>query len=675
MVEARQGEGRSYVQYGLLALSLVSFIRKSVLPKKEPLNALSAFQAKTEPEHLTLSQKLARRIVSGALKQKDMDLEDIQKSQEKRAYEETLKVLPIGNESFVIHTEPEIPSINITSTRYVDGKVPEHFVEEVPTLETVAFENSKKPARLLVPAWESGMPLSVEYYLNSNVSYDRKDYDPQDIYTWKGTLDDVNFDTPETLNSHFNLSVPKNLDGGLIYMHLYMMTKAASNQIEDSQVIGKNTIQLSYRLKKLGKAKKSNLLSPESSDGEQFLYEENVPFWHPNITVYLGQPFGIVETDQVPSSMADLIATDESGLRDSLTGLGQRYFPPVLYFSFWQTTNSMIEITPDTEQLPVNLKIEIPVAWKFRVAATIMHGLKKQLFFGDSSEASASIFALDYYKNIWLGTNKWVLILTAVATALHSVLGVLALKNDATHWRVKQDQVGISLRGLGANILMQTITFLYLLDNSEGTSSTIYVSQALGILLECWKVSTILKFGQTTDQRPSENEVVRIPFYGGKYIVLCNKRPLTEEERKTQEYDAKAFQVLIWVFVPLILSYAGYSLAYGDYKSWYSFFVTVMVGVVYTYGFLIQLPSVYINYKLKSVAHMPKRAFAYKAVNTFIDDLFAYVTKMPWLHRLATLRDDVVFFIFLYQFWAYRVDYTRVNEFGESSATVNEKIE
>lgn len=38
---------------------------------------------------------------------------------------------------------------------------------------------------------------------------------------------------------------------------------------------------------------------------------------------------------------------------------------------------------------------------------------------------------------------------------------------------------------------------------------------------------------------------------------------------------------------------------------------------------------------------------------------------MPLLHRLATLRDDVIFFVYLYQAWAYRVDHSRVNEFGQ----------
>jgi hypothetical protein len=46
--------------------------------------------------------------------------------------------------------------------------------------------------------------------------------------------------------------------------------------------------------------------------------------------------------------------------------------------------------------------------------------------------------------------------------------------------------------------------------------------------------------------------------------------------------------------------------------------------------------------------------------------LFAIVIKMPTLHRLSCFRDDLVFFVFLYQRWVYRVDYSRVNEFGQS---------
>ena len=62
---------------------------------------------------------------------------------------------------------------------------------------------------------------------------------------------------------------------------------------------------------------------------------------------------------------------------------------------------------------------------------------------------------------------------------------------------------------------------------------------------------------------------------------------------------------------------------------------------------------------------MPAKAMTYKFLNTFIDDLFAFTIKMPTLHRLATLRDDVIFFVYIYQSYAYKVDHTRVNEFGQ----------
>jgi hypothetical protein len=39
---------------------------------------------------------------------------------------------------------------------------------------------------------------------------------------------------------------------------------------------------------------------------------------------------------------------------------------------------------------------------------------------------------------------------------------------------------------------------------------------------------------------------------------------------------------------------------------------------------------------------------------------------MPTSHRLACFRDDIVFFIYLYQRYLYPVDKTRVNEFGET---------
>jgi Cleft lip and palate transmembrane protein 1 (CLPTM1) len=185
--------------------------------------------------------------------------------------------------------------------------------------------------------------------------------------------------------------------------------------------------------------------------------------------------------------------------------------------------------------------------------------------------------------------------------------------------------------------------------------TTIVNRTGMGIVLELWKVTKTVN----VRIRPVPDSI--IPYR----IVFEDKHKLSETEEKTKEYDAIAFKYLYMVAVPLLLAYAIYSVIYEEHKSWYSFIITWLVGSVYAYGFLMMVPSLYINYRLKSVAHMPAKAMTYKFLNTFIDDLFAFTIKMPILHRLATLRDDVIFFVYLYQSYKYKVDYTRVNEFGQ----------
>ena len=38
---------------------------------------------------------------------------------------------------------------------------------------------------------------------------------------------------------------------------------------------------------------------------------------------------------------------------------------------------------------------------------------------------------------------------------------------------------------------------------------------------------------------------------------------------------------------------------------------------------------------------------------------------MPIMHRLSCFRDDIIFFIYIYQWWIYPVDHSRANEFGQ----------
>ncbi|KAJ8456024.1 hypothetical protein ONZ45_g18832 [Pleurotus djamor] len=234
---------------------------------------------------------------------------------------------------------------------------------------------------------------------------------------------------------------------------------------------------------------------------------------------------------------------------------------------------------------------------------------------------------------------------------------MLAFKSDVSHWREKKEMVGVSLRTIITNVIVQVIILLYLIDNNENTSWMILMGSGMGVLIEAWKITKAV-------------DIKVVPAPNGSFLPykldIKDKHVLSEDEKKTQEYDKLAFRYVSYVAIPTLTSaYTVYSLLYETHRGWYSFVISTLTSFVYMFGFVQLVPQLIINYKLKSVAHMPMKAMIYKTLSTVVDDLFAFCIKMPFLHRLACFRDDVVFLIFLYQRWIYRVDLKRVNEYGQ----------
>ncbi|KAL2871343.1 CLPTM1 family protein [Aspergillus lucknowensis] len=429
---------------------------------------------------------------------------------------------------------------------------------------------------------------------------------------------------------------------------------------------------LNQYLPKRKTKKLKNLLASSDEDEEE--EDDGLPdvsiasYYHPNFTISVIPDSANMKYRQIHPAIRRHTQLEATGARDS-SGQNGWYYPIVFLNTFWQLKTHMTELNSTVETVPLRFTLNNLQNWKFAMMASIDDNAKqtaRQAAFGGSTPGGGDGSEFEMIKEVLLDTNIWLLGTTGVVTILHMVFETLAFKNDISHWRKKKDVVGTSVRTILANVFMQAVIFLYLMDNSENTSWMILASQGFGIVLEAWKITKTVNVRLRPP--PAGSFFSFLPYV----IVFEDKHKLTDTEQKTKEYDEIAFRYLYIVAVPLLGAYAVYSLMYNSHKSWYSYIIETLVGSVYAYGFLMMVPSLYINYRLKSVAHMPGKALTYKFLNTFIDDLFAFTVKMPWLHRLATLRDDVIFFIWLYQSYKYKVDYTRVNEFGQGGDSDDE---
>lgn len=271
---------------------------------------------------------------------------------------------------------------------------------------------------------------------------------------------------------------------------------------------------------------------------------------------------------------------------------------------------------------------------------------------------------------MFVETNSTLLVVTIVVSILHLLFDLLAFKNDITFWSSLESTKGISVRSVAVQTAMELVVFLYLIDNE--TSILVLITVGGTILVNLWKLFRSWQLSNPLSRRAKAAATAAAASAksdgkgpGGKgsdkdaapppaaAVAAADEAALSEQELSAK-FDGIASQYLLLILGPAIVGYAAYSLLYEKHKGWYSWGLESGVNVVYAVGFMMMTPQLFLNYQYKSVDHLPWKALIYRALNTFIDDLFAFVITMPGLHRVAVFRDDVVFFIYLYQRWIYR---------------------
>jgi len=462
------------------------------------------------------------------------------------------------------------------------------------------------------------------------------------------------------LKDRFRQSVQNNAS---LYLDVYVLpVEAHASPDPSSKQFNKETVyhfrkMLTRYYPKRKVRKEHNLLAGDEEKEEQEVEEEIdpkdkiiVPYWHPNLTLALINETPDVAPRGLPVALAPYINFAPWTL-DPETNVRSLYYPIVYPNDFWLLRDQMTEMNTTTPELPLKVKMN-PMSWmRFQIYASVGYGFEQQ-----AANPTTGGGEIEEIKRMLIETNPILLVTTILVSILHTLFEFLAFKNDVSHWRKKDEFTGVSLRSIVTNVVVQLIVLLYLIDNSVETSWMILGSQGIGVLIEAWKITKAVDINLVETPAGS-----RLPYW----IKVTDKHVLSEDEKKTQEYDALAFRWVSYVAIPVLVAYSIYSLMYQTHRGWYSFVITTLTSFVYMFGFVQLVPQLIINYKLKSVAHMPIKAMIYKTLSTVVDDFFAFCIKMPWLHRLACFRDDVVFLVFLYQRWIYRVDLKRANEYGQ----------
>ncbi|KPM04756.1 cleft lip and palate transmembrane protein 1-like protein, partial [Sarcoptes scabiei] len=442
-------------------------------------------------------------------------------------------------------------------------------------------------------------------------------------------------------------------NNGTLWLHVYVVLSGQSPNPSDKNY---NAIYTIHRFKQLNKFKKRsykkthNLLTGETqaTEVEQDKIKNNIKqeilsHWHPNLTINIIDDHTPWQPGHVPGPLKDYINFE------STTG---KYYPIVYLNDYWNLMRDYQPINDTVKNITLRFHYQPLSLLRWQMyAAQSMSNKWTSMMGADQNEQDDEEH--DLLKETFLETSPILLGLTVVVSITHSIFEFLAFKNDIQFWKNRRSLEGLSVRSVFFNVFQSLIVLLYVYDND--TNFMIRVSVFIGLLIELWKIKKVVDF----ELIPNEKFLGLVPRFRikdkGSYV-----------ESSTKEYDTLAFKYLSWVLFPLFVGYVIYSLIYNEHKGWYSFVLNKIYGFLLTFGFIMMTPQLFINYKLKSVAHLPWRMLTYKFLNTFIDDIFAFVIKMPTMYRLGCFRDDIIFLIYIYQRWIYKVDHSRVNEFGVS---------
>lgn len=450
-----------------------------------------------------------------------------------------------------------------------------------------------------------------------------------------------------------------------VYLHVFL--SGISDFGREEWYSLHNAVPLVKAEAKKEKKAKRFLLTGITPPGPDVLEKGGMVFlWKPEVAVRLVTDFTRYPMN-LPQQIANKLEILELERTNNERNFG--YKPPLHVDEIGLTSDKYVSVNSTVDFLPLKISFS-PMSLQRWL---LMQVLEQSL--GTQQGCGLDVSDIDDMRRLITDTNIYLLAITIFASTLHLLFEFLAFKSDINFWKNNKSLRGLSIRSVVIELVTQTIILLYLIDTDSSLLLT--VPGAVGILIQVWKVkkatgAELVKVGgfykivlTRLVEKEKGSEINSPPAEertnGAVVAAEKKKSKYSDQEslKETLDLDRNAILHLSIILLPLCTGFSLRSLIMEQHAGWYSWALGSLTSSVYTMGFILMTPQLYINYKLKSVSHLPWRFLCYRFLNTFIDDLFAFIIRMPTMHRISCFRDDIVFIVYLYQRWIYPVDASR----------------
>ena len=318
------------------------------------------------------------------------------------------------------------------------------------------------------------------------------------------------------------------------------------------------------------------------------------------------------------------------------------YMPIMAISDFWSMDSELTQINK-TENGLFTFRLHLSFNYIRSFFFNNMIGI--QINENMMSEKLAISGTKDMLVELIKNNSTFYLIILFTVNTLHTIFSYLGFSSDISYYKNLKKLDGVYTKYIFFNIFYMFITLIYIL--LQGANFLVKIELFISFVIEIWKLKKIF--------------IISFQFSNFPYIIKLEYKQTFEQE-EAKDYESEAVNMMVkYLLLPIGVIYLGYRIYYysdnivkNNWKSVVIFIIEYIYFLLNVFGFILLTPQIYLNYKLKSVEHLPMKAMTYKFLNTIIDDLYAFAVKTPTMYRIFCFRDDVIFVIYIYQIFKYR---------------------